>query len=104
MKRVKLTVVLVTLFQLTFAGGLLTNYNQSAQYVRMLSRNASLDIDGVFYNPAGLTNLQDGWHFAFYSQTIFQKREINSEFPYLNNPYYEGETTNSYFPRFLWCL
>jgi len=98
MKKIKLTVVFVMLLQLTFAGGLLTNYNQSAQYVRMLSRNASLDIDAVFYNPAGLTNLQDGWHFAFYSQTIFQKREINSEFPYLNNPYYEGETTIPIFP------
>ena len=99
MKKFKLAVVFMLLFQLSFAGGLLTNYNQSAQYVRMLSRNASLDIDAVFYNPAGLTKLQDGWHFAFSSQTIFQTREINSEFMYLNDSYYEGETTIPVFPN-----
>jgi len=98
MKKLALIAALAMLLQTAFGGGLLTNYNQSAQYVRMLSRNASLDIDGVFYNPAGLTSLQDGWHFAFYSQTIFQKREINSKFLYLNNPYYEGETTIPVFP------
>ncbi|MCK3684645.1 hypothetical protein [Maribellus sp. YY47] len=98
MKKLALMAALVTLLQTAFGGGLLTNYNQSAQYVRMLSRNASLDIDGVFYNPAGLTSLQDGWHFAFYSQTIFQKREINSGFPYLNDPYYEGKTTIPVYP------
>ncbi|MFV0590421.1 MAG: OmpP1/FadL family transporter [Draconibacterium sp.] len=98
MKKLALAAALVMLLQTAFAGGLLTNYNQSAQYVRMLSRNASLNIDGVFYNPAGLTSLQDGWHFAFYSQTIFQKRKINSDFSYLNNSYYEGETTIPVFP------
>lgn len=99
MKKIKLAVVFMLLFQLSFAGGLLTNYNQSAEYVRMLSRNASLDVDAVFYNPGGLTKLQDGWHFAFSSQTIFQSREINSEFMYLNDPYYEGETTIPVFPN-----
>lgn len=98
MKKLALIAALVMLLQTAFGGGLLTNYNQSAQYVRMLSRNASLDIDGVFYNPAGLTSLRDGWHFAFYSQTIFQKREITAGFPYLNSPDYEGETTIPVFP------
>ena len=98
MKKLALIAALVMLLQTAFGGGLLTNYNQSAQYVRMLSRNASLDIDGVFYNPAGLTSLRDGWHFAFYSQTIFQKREITAGFPYLNGPDYEGETIIPVFP------
>lgn len=87
------------LLQLSFAGGLLTNYNQSAQYIRMLSRNAALEIDAVFYNPAGLVKMEDGWHFAFYSQTILQSREINTQFPTLNTPYYEGETTIPVYPN-----
>jgi len=98
MKKLTLLVAFTMLLQLAFAGGLLTNYNQSAQYVRMLSRNAALEIDAVFYNPAGLVKLEDGWHFAFYSQTIFQNREVNSEFPLLNDGYYKGETTVPVFP------
>lgn len=100
MKKLTLFVAFTMLLQLSFAGGLLTNYNQSAQYVRMLSRNAALEIDAVFYNPAGLVKLEDGWHFAFHSQTIFQTREISSGFPLLNQPaYYEGETQIPVFPN-----
>lgn len=98
MKKLTLSVAFVMLLQLAFAGGLLTNYNQSAQYVRMLSRNASLDVDAVFYNPAGLVKLEDGWHFSVSSQTIWQTREITSGFPLLNNDYYEGKTFAPVFP------
>ncbi len=83
---------------MTFAGGLLTNSNQSAQFIRMLSRNASLDIDAVYYNPAGLVKLEDGWHFAFYSQTIFQDRNVESKFPLLNDGKYVGKVTVPVFP------
>ncbi|MCJ7612517.1 MAG: hypothetical protein MUP19_09665, partial [Candidatus Aminicenantes bacterium] len=56
-----LVVVALILFcaPLTFAT-LVTNMNQSALYFRLLSRNASTDVDAVFYNPAGLTQLPDG--------------------------------------------
>ena len=47
-----------------FAGGILTNTNQSAQFARMLSRNASIDLDAVYFNPAGLTQLQNGFYFG----------------------------------------
>ncbi|MBE0679684.1 MAG: aromatic hydrocarbon degradation protein, partial [Bacteroidales bacterium] len=46
------------------AGGLVTNTNQSAQYIRLLSRNASTDVDAVYYNPAGLTKLAPGFHLG----------------------------------------
>lgn len=81
-----------------FAGGILTNSNQSAQYIRMMSRNASLDIDAVYYNPAGLIKLQDGWHFAFYSQTIFQDKNVESQFPLLTDPNYVGKVSVPVFP------
>ena len=98
MKKLTLFVAFSMLLQIAFAGGLLTNYNQSAQYIRMMSRNASLDIDAVFYNPAGLIKMEDGWHFAFYSQTILQTRDIDTQFPTLNSGHYEGETTIPVFP------
>jgi long-subunit fatty acid transport protein len=46
------------------AGGIMTNTNQSAAYARMLARNATLGIDAVYYNPAGLTKLGNGFHLS----------------------------------------
>ena len=37
----------------TFAGGILTNTNQHAAFLRMLSRGATTEIDGALSNPAG---------------------------------------------------
>jgi hypothetical protein len=64
----------------------------------MMSRNASLEIDGVFYNPAGLTKLENGWHFALNSQTIFQDKTIKSDFSLLNDGNYKGTTKVPVFP------
>lgn len=72
-------------FSAVFAGGLVTNTNQSAQYIRMASRNATHDIDAVYYNPAGLTQMRNGWHFSFNSQTVFQDRTIQSTYPLLSD-------------------
>ena len=80
------------------AGGLLTNTNQSAQFVRMLSRNASTQIDAVYFNPAGLTMMEDGWHFSLQNQTIFQDKTVDSGFPLLNNGKYVGEVKAPIFP------
>ncbi|MBN1985529.1 MAG: hypothetical protein JW761_04445, partial [Prolixibacteraceae bacterium] len=98
MKKLSLFAAFFMLIQVTFAGGLLTNTNQSAQFIRMLSRNASTDIDGVYFNPAGLIKLEDGWHFAFYSQTIFQDKTVDSKFPLLNDGHYVGKVTVPVFP------
>lgn len=77
---------------------ILTNTNQSAAYIRMLSRNAAIDVDAVYYNPAGLVRLQDGWHFALHNQVIFQDKKINSSFPLLNHPDYVGEIRVPVYP------
>jgi long-chain fatty acid transport protein len=78
---------------------IITNSNQSAQYFRLLSRNPSTDIDAVYYNPAGLTKLANGWHFSLSNQTIFQEKTINNAFPLLNNGKYVGKTTVPFFPN-----
>jgi opacity protein-like surface antigen len=98
MKKLTFMAAFFMLFQVAFAGGLLTNTNQSAQYIRMMSRNASTGIDAVYFNPAGLIHLEDGWHFAAYNQTILQTKPVDSEFPLLNDGYYKGEVTIPVFP------
>jgi len=89
---------MVLLMSNAFAGGILTNTNQSAQFVRMLSRNASIDLDAVYFNPAGLTQLNDGFYFGLHNQSIFQNRTITSGYPLLNNAEYKGEVTVPVFP------
>lgn len=86
------------LMNTAFAGGILTNTNQSAQFVRMPSRNASTDIDAVYYNPAGLMQMKNGFYFALNNQTIWQNRTITSEFPLLNNKEYKGSVFAPVFP------
>ena len=93
------------LMNTAFAGGILTNTNQSAQFVRMLSRNASTDLDAVYFNPAGLTQMNNGFYFAFHNQSIWQTKTITSEFGQNTTPQYpllydkyEGEVKVPVFP------
>lgn len=83
------------------AGGLVTNTNQSAHYIRLLSRNASTDVDAVYYNPAGLTKLAPGIHFGINNQTIGQGRSVKTTYPYLHgapNREYVGSVSAPFFP------
>lgn len=98
MKKLSFFAALILLAQTVFAGGLLTNTNQSAQFIRMMSRNASTGIDAVYFNPAGLSKMEDGWHFAVYNQTIFQTKPVDSKFPLLNDGKYEGKVNVPVFP------
>lgn len=64
-----------------FAGGLLTNTNQSVHFLRNPARDASTEIDAVYTNPAGLSLLPvDGFHFALTNQSAFQTREITTTY------------------------
>lgn len=66
-----------------FAGGLVTNTNQSALFTRLQNRNASTSVDAVYYNPAGLTNLGEGFFASVSNQFINQTQTITSEYPTL---------------------
>ncbi len=61
-----------------FAGGLLTNTNQSIAFNRNFAREATTNIDGVYSNPAGAAFLKEGFHLSLNFQNIYQKRIINS--------------------------
>jgi len=83
------------------AGGIMTNTNQSAAYTRLLARNASLGIDAVYFNPAGVTKLQKGFHLSLNNQTIFQTKDVVNNYPYLHgapDAKYTGEVKAPVFP------
>ena len=63
-----------------WAGDYLTNTNQSIGFLRNPSRDAAIDIDGVYYNPAGVSFLDEGWHFQFNWQSPHQKRDSRSSY------------------------
>ena len=90
----------------TFAGGLLTNTNQHVSFLRMLARGASIDIDGVYSNPAGLAFLPgDGLYLSLNGQSAYQTRNINMTFPLFEKEnnfqrYYKGKASAPFIPSF----
>ncbi|HEX2976650.1 MAG TPA: outer membrane beta-barrel protein [Bacteroidales bacterium] len=82
------------------AGGLVTNTNQSAMFTRLQNRNASTSIDAVYYNPAGLTKLGNGFFASVNNQTIGQTKTVGSDFPWLKNSprEYVGKVSAPVYP------
>lgn len=96
--------VFVLLACFTVIPAMVTNTNQSAEYIRMMNRNASTDLDAVLFNPAGLARLADGTYLYLSSQTIWQSREVTATFPKYNRGTFKGDTfvpsfPNAYFVR-----
>jgi len=83
--------------QTAVAGGILTNTNQSIDFLRNPAREAAIGLDGVYSNPAGVAFLPEGLHIGFNWQYAHQTRTITStdeSFKYgrKNN----GATTKTY--------
>ncbi len=103
MKKLSLiTIAMVVTATSVFAGGLVTNTNQSAAWARTLTREASLGVDAVYFNPAGLAQLKNGLHLSISNQSIFQTRTITSNYPLLTSApdrtSYGAELTAPLFP------
>ena len=83
MYKVKFISVAVMLATATtaFAGGILTNTNQSVNFLRNPARDAAIGLDGVYSNPAGVAFLSDGLHLGFNWQYAKQTRTITSTNP-----------------------
>jgi len=62
--------------------------NQSADYLRTFSRNASLDADAAVYNPAGTAFFAPGLTFALSNQSVFKVYENDMD------------TTNAFLKRY----
>lgn len=86
------------------ADGLVTNTNLSAAWVRLPARNASVNIDAVYYNPAGLIKLKNGFHVSVSDQSIFLKSKITNDYggpggtSGLNEHTFAGTLTTPLFP------
>lgn len=93
-----LVFLLIGIPALSHAGGLMTNTNQSASYIRMPVLDAIIGPEGGYYNPAGLSFLSDGFYISVSNQTISQKRTITSTFPGMNRSEFEGTVSAPLFP------
>jgi len=99
MKKSLIFAVLVLCFVPMTFGQIVTNGNQSVQYIRMMSRNATTDIDAVYFNPAGLTQMKNGFHLALHNQTVIQKKTVENSYPLLNEATYVGDVNVPIFPN-----
>lgn len=107
MNRVFLTICAAFVALNSYAGGLWTNTNQNAAFLRNPARDAVIAIDGVYSNPAGVAFLQEGFHLSLTWQAAFQKRQITSNFaPYKlggdkdGSKFFEGVSTAPIIPSF----
>ena len=98
MKRIFSTIVFASLALSTFAGGLLTNTNQHAAFVRNPMRYASLETDAIYFNPAGTAFFKEGWALSANWQMIWQDRDVTSA---LTNKSYKGEVYVPCMPTIL---
>jgi long-chain fatty acid transport protein len=104
-KKIMLCLSLLIVSTVTYAGGLLTNTNQNIAFLRMLARGASIDIDGVYSNPAGLSFLpKDGWYLSLNIQSAYQTRVIDAAFPLFpeegGKRHYKGTASAPVIPSF----
>lgn len=99
-KQILIVAVLLCFSAIAFGGGIVTNTNQSATYVRMLVRDASTDIDAVYFNPAGLTKLSNGFHISLNNQFIWQNKDVTSDYELLSPTpkTFHGDVKAPFFP------
>lgn len=80
MNKLKLAVIAIVLSSnAAFAGGILTNTNQSVSFLRNPARDAAIGLDGVYSNPAGVAFLPDGLHIGFNWQYARQTRTVTTQ-------------------------
>ena len=81
----------------TFAGGLMTNTNQSASFLRSVARGTTYDADAVYFNPAGTAFMGNGFHIAIGNQIARQTRTISSTYaPFAMGASNNGLTTKDF--------
>ena len=72
--------VATTIATSAFAGGPMTNTNQSAHFLRSIARGTSLSTDAVYTNPAGVVFMDNGFHLGLSDQMATQTRTITSTY------------------------
>lgn len=79
-----------------YAGGILTNTNQNIAFNRMMSREASIGIDGVYSNPAGVVFMGLGSHLSINWQLALQTRTVRNTYPLFANNVEDPSTDRRY--------
>ncbi len=98
MKKTLFTFTISILAVSLMAGGIVTNTNQSASFIRNPAQDATIGVTGTYYNPAGLTQMRDGFHISLSNQFVTQTRTITSTFPGMNRNEFIGTVEAPLFP------
>lgn len=109
MKKIFVSFIVFTMTSVSaLAGGILTNTNQSVDFLRNPARDAAIGLDGVYSNPAGVVFMPEGFHLGINWQYAHQTRTITSTNPVFqlgkknsaNNPtkIFEGVATAPIIP------
>ena len=77
MRKNKIILLAISIFSTLFiaeiyAGSIDYLSNQSAEYIRTFSRNASTDADAVYYNPAGTALMGEGLFIDISNQIVLK--------------------------------
>ena len=82
MKKILVSLVVFMMTTVSaLAGGILTNTNQSVDFLRNPARDAAIGLDGVYSNPAGVVFMPEGFHLGINWQYAHQTRTITSTNP-----------------------
>ncbi|HPS59005.1 MAG TPA: hypothetical protein PK514_12945 [Spirochaetota bacterium] len=76
-----------------FSAGIYENANQSAEFIRTLTRYASTETDSAFYNPAGSVFMSEGFYLYFSDQMVFDYQTITDSSTALSTYSYPAEYT-----------
>ena len=97
-KRMVVALMAMGVFNVVLAGGLLTNSNQSASFLRNPAREAVIDVDALYTNPAGVAFMDKGWHFGLTGFNAHQQRDVVTTFPlFAANMEHPGETSRRFY-------
>lgn len=96
-KQLSLLALAFATTQTVMAGGLNTNTNQNASFLRLLSQGGLIDITSLYVNPAGTAFLAPGHHLSLSMQNAKQSRTIATTFPlFALNQKAPGVTTHDF--------
>ncbi len=99
MKKMMISALLLVFVIQVFGGGMVHNTNHSAEFIGTMNRNASIEIDAAYFNPAAVAGLGQGLHLYLSNQTIYQTRTVTADFPTYNDDTFKGTTFVPAFPN-----
>lgn len=99
-KKILTSLAAVLACSTAIAGGINTNTNVNAHFLRFFTQDANITLTSLHANPAGSAFLTKGWHFSIHNQTAIQQRNITTTFPLFHyNPKNYGSDTHRYEGR-----